>query len=39
MIFAIPADAAELPPGARGKSAAVPGTVAYLCTGMTCMGP
>jgi uncharacterized protein len=38
MIFAIPRDAADLPPALAAKSAA-PGTVAYLCTGMTCSAP
>jgi uncharacterized protein len=38
MVFAIPADAAELPPALAQKRAAA-GTVAYLCTGMTCSAP
>jgi uncharacterized protein len=38
MIFAIPRDAADLPPALAAKRAA-PGTVAYLCTGMTCSAP
>jgi uncharacterized protein len=38
MIFAIPRDAAELPPALAAKSAAA-GTVAYVCTGMTCSAP
>jgi uncharacterized protein len=38
MIFAIPEDAAELPPALAGKRA-MAGTVAYLCTGMTCSAP
>ena len=38
MIFAIPSDAAELPPALAAK-AARPDTVAYLCTGMTCSAP
>ena len=38
LIFAIPRDAAELPPGLAAKRAA-PGTAAYLCTGMTCSAP
>jgi uncharacterized protein YyaL (SSP411 family) len=38
MIFAIPSDAAELPPGLAVKRA-MAGTVAYLCTGMTCSEP
>jgi uncharacterized protein YyaL (SSP411 family) len=38
MIFAIPRDAAELPPALAAKRAAA-GTVAYLCTGMTCSEP
>jgi len=38
MLFAIPADAADLPPALAEKRAAA-GTVAYLCTGMTCSAP
>jgi uncharacterized protein len=38
MIFAIPRDAAELPPALAAKQATA-GTVAYLCTGMTCRAP
>jgi uncharacterized protein len=38
MIFAIPSDAPDLPPALAAKSAAG-GTVAYLCTGMTCSAP
>jgi uncharacterized protein YyaL (SSP411 family) len=38
MIFAIPRDAAELPPALAAKRAA-PDTVAYVCTGMTCSAP
>jgi uncharacterized protein len=38
MIFAIPSDAAELPPALSDKSAG-PQTVAYLCTGATCSAP
>ena len=38
MVFAIPADAADLPPALAEKRAAA-GTVAYLCTGMTCSAP
>jgi hypothetical protein len=38
MIFAIPRDAAELPPALAAKSATA-GTVAYVCTGMTCSAP
>jgi uncharacterized protein len=38
MIFAIPSDAAELPPAVAAKRA-MAGTVAYLCTGMTCSAP
>jgi uncharacterized protein YyaL (SSP411 family) len=38
MIFAIPRDAAELPPALAAKHAAA-GTVAYVCTGMTCSAP
>jgi len=38
MIFAIPRDAAELPPALAAKRAAA-GTVAYVCTGMTCSAP
>jgi uncharacterized protein len=38
LIFAIPRDAAELPPGLAAKREAA-GTVAYVCTGMTCSAP
>jgi uncharacterized protein len=38
MIFAIPRDAADLPPALAAKSA-MPDTVAYVCTGMTCSAP
>jgi len=38
MIFAIPRDAADLPPALAAKSATA-GTVAYVCTGMTCSAP
>jgi uncharacterized protein len=38
MIFAIPRDAARLPSALAAKTAAA-GTVAYLCTGMTCSAP
>jgi hypothetical protein len=38
MIFAIPIDAADLPPALAEKRAA-DGTVAYLCNGMTCSAP
>jgi uncharacterized protein len=38
MIFAIPRDAAALPPALAAKQA-MPGTVAYVCTGMTCSAP
>jgi hypothetical protein len=38
MIFAIPNDAADLPPALAEKRAA-DGTVAYLCNGMTCSAP
>jgi uncharacterized protein YyaL (SSP411 family) len=38
MIFAIPRDAAELPPALAAKLATA-GTVAYVCTGMTCSAP
>jgi uncharacterized protein len=38
MIFGIPRDAAELPAALAAKGAAA-GTVAYLCTGMTCSAP
>jgi uncharacterized protein YyaL (SSP411 family) len=38
MIFAIPRDAADLPPALAAKHAA-PGTVAYVCAGMTCSAP
>jgi uncharacterized protein YyaL (SSP411 family) len=37
-ILAIPRDAAELPPALAAKQP-TPGTVAYLCTGMTCAAP
>jgi uncharacterized protein len=38
MIFAIPSGAAGLPPALAAKEA-LDGTVAYLCTGMTCSAP
>jgi len=38
LIFAIPLDAAELPPALAAKRAAAD-TVAYVCTGMTCSAP
>jgi uncharacterized protein YyaL (SSP411 family) len=38
MIFAIPRDAADLPPSLAAKRATA-GTVAYVCTGMTCSAP
>jgi uncharacterized protein YyaL (SSP411 family) len=38
VIFAIPRDAAELPPALAAKRAAAD-TVAYVCTGMTCSAP
>jgi hypothetical protein len=38
MIFAIPRDAAELPP-ALGEKSATADTVAYICNGMTCSAP
>ena len=38
MIFAIPRDAPGLPPALSAKEA-VAGTVAYMCTGMTCKAP
>jgi hypothetical protein len=38
LIFAIPADAADLPSALAAKAAAA-GTVAYVCTGMTCSAP
>jgi len=38
MIFAIPRDAADLPPALAAKQATA-GTVAYVCTGMTCSAP
>jgi uncharacterized protein len=38
MIFAIPRDAADLPPALAAKRAAAD-TVAYVCTGMTCSAP
>jgi uncharacterized protein len=38
MIFAIPRGAADLPPALAAK-AATAGTVAYVCTGMTCGAP
>jgi uncharacterized protein YyaL (SSP411 family) len=38
MIFAIPTGAEELPPALAAKRS-MDGTVAYLCTGMTCSAP
>jgi uncharacterized protein YyaL (SSP411 family) len=38
LILAIPRDAADLPPALAAKRAAA-GTVAYVCTGMTCSAP
>jgi uncharacterized protein YyaL (SSP411 family) len=38
MVFAIPEDAADLPP-ALSEKRAIGGTTAYLCTGMTCSQP
>jgi uncharacterized protein YyaL (SSP411 family) len=38
MIFAIPGDAADLPPALAAKQA-MAGTVAYVCTGMVCSAP
>jgi uncharacterized protein YyaL (SSP411 family) len=38
MIFAIPADAADLPPMIEEKRTGVD-TVAYLCTGTSCSAP
>ncbi len=38
MLFAIPADAPDLPPALAEKRASAD-TVAYLCTGMTCSAP
>jgi uncharacterized protein YyaL (SSP411 family) len=38
LIFAIPGDAPDLPPALAAKRAAS-GTVAYVCTGMTCSAP
>jgi uncharacterized protein YyaL (SSP411 family) len=38
MIFAIPRDAADLPPALAAKLATA-GTVAYVCTGMACSAP
>ena len=38
MVFAIPRDAADLPPALAAKRAAAD-TVAYVCTGMTCSAP
>jgi uncharacterized protein YyaL (SSP411 family) len=38
MIFAIPRDAAALPPGLAAKQA-MAGTVAYVCEGLTCRAP
>jgi uncharacterized protein YyaL (SSP411 family) len=38
MIFAIPRDAAGLPPALAAKQA-IAGTAAYVCTGMTCSAP
>jgi len=39
LMFSIPADAAELPPGLADKRLLDGGTTAYLCTGMTCGAP
>jgi uncharacterized protein YyaL (SSP411 family) len=38
LIFAIPRDAAQLPPALAAKRA-MAGTVAYVCAGMTCSAP
>ncbi|HMN44506.1 MAG TPA: thioredoxin domain-containing protein [Povalibacter sp.] len=38
LTFAIPANATDLPPALHAK-AAMPGTVAYICRGMTCSEP
>jgi uncharacterized protein len=38
MVFGIPGDAGDLPPLLAAKGATT-GTVAYLCTGMTCSAP
>jgi uncharacterized protein len=38
MIFAVPSDAAGLPPALAAKPA-LDGTAAYLCTGMSCSAP
>ncbi len=38
MIFAIPNDAADLPPALATKAGG-PDTTAYVCTGMTCAAP
>jgi hypothetical protein len=38
MIFAVPADAQDLPPAIEAKRAGA-GTVAYLCTGTSCSAP
>jgi hypothetical protein len=38
MIFAIPRDATRLPPALAAKQPAA-GTVAYICTGMSCSAP
>ena len=38
LVFAIPRDAANLPPALADKAAG-PTTIAYLCTGMTCSAP
>jgi len=38
MIFAIPRDTADLPPALAAKPATA-GTVAYVCSGMTCSAP
>jgi hypothetical protein len=38
MVFAIPADAPDLPPALAAKPAAA-GVVAYVCEGTTCAAP
>jgi hypothetical protein len=39
MIFAIPSDAADLPPALADKRPQEAEVVAYLCAGMTCSAP
>jgi uncharacterized protein YyaL (SSP411 family) len=39
LVFAIPADAADLPPALAEKSAPAGGTRAWICRGTTCLPP